>query len=85
MSTNNNSSRWWKIDFHVHTPASTDFADKKPAEKNISPEDYIKAVVNAQLDAVVLTDHNHCGWIEKIRAAQEKIWYCRKVGDGIPV
>ena len=73
MSTNNNSSRWWKFDFHVHTPASTDFAGKKPAEKNISPEDYIKAVVNAQLDAVVLTDHNHGGWIEKIRAAQEKI------------
>lgn len=73
MDSNNNSSRWWKIDFHVHTPISTDFADKKPEEKNISPEDYIKAVVNAQLDAVVLTDHNHCGWIEKIRAAQEKI------------
>lgn len=61
MNSNNNSSRWWKIDFHVHTPISTDFADKKPEEKNISPEDYIKAVVNAQLDAVVLTDHNHCG------------------------
>ena len=73
MNSNNNSSRWWKIDFHVHTPISTDFADKKPEEKSISPEDYIKAVVNARLDAVVLTDHNHCGWIEKIRAAQEKI------------
>ena len=73
MNSNNNSSRWWKIDFHVHTPISTDFADKKPEEKNISPEDYIKAVVNAQLDAVVLTDHNHCGWIEKIRDAQKNI------------
>ena len=73
MNSNNNSSRWWKIDFHVHTPISTDFADKKPEEKNVSPEDYIKAVVDAKLDAVVLTDHNHCGWIEKIRAAQEKI------------
>lgn len=73
MNSNKNSSRWWKIDFHVHTPTSTDFADKKPEEKSISPEDYIKAVVNARLDAVVLTDHNHCGWIEKIRAAQEKI------------
>ena len=66
MNSNNNSSRWWKIDFHVHTPISTDFADKKPEEKNVSPEDYIKAVVDAKLDAVVLTDHNHCGWIEKI-------------------
>ena len=73
MSTNNNSSRWWKIDFHVHTPKSSDFADKKPEEKKISPDDYIKAVVNSQLDAVVLTDHNHCGWFTEICAAQEKI------------
>ena len=73
MGTNNNFSRWWKIDFHVHTPKSTDFADKKPEEKKISPVDYIKAVVKARLDAVVLTDHNHCGWFEEIRAAQEKI------------
>jgi hypothetical protein len=48
-------SNWWKIDFHAHSPASND------AFKNsdtVSDRDWLLAQMAAELDAVVITDHN---------------------------
>jgi hypothetical protein len=62
-------AKWWKIDFHTHTPASTScFIDQK-----IKAADWVKAAINAGLDGVVITDHNSAEWIEKIREAAEEI------------
>ncbi len=62
-------AKWWKIDFHTHTPASTTcFINQK-----VKAEDWVKAAINAGLDGVVITDHNSAGWIENIREATEKI------------
>lgn len=54
-------AKWRKIDFHTHTPASRCF------KKEVTPEEWVNAVVEAKLDAVVVTDHNSVDWIGKLR------------------
>jgi ABC-type lipoprotein export system ATPase subunit len=46
-------SRWWRFDFHVHTPSSKDYA--KP---DTTPEEWLKCCMVTGLDCVVVTDHN---------------------------
>lgn len=63
-------SRWWKFDFHNHTPASSDY---NPNEKDISPRDWLLAYMRAEIDCVVVTDHNCSDWIEKLKVALEEL------------
>ncbi len=51
-------ARWWKVDFHTHTPASVDFNDKK-----LGAEDWLRAFMEKEIDCVAITDHNSGGWI----------------------
>lgn len=60
-------SRWWKCDFHVHTPGSHDYR-----EKGTTPEQWVAAAVKAGLGAVAVTDHNTAEWIDKVREAAFK-------------
>src|SRR5688500_12190662 len=57
-------SKYYKIDFHIHTPQSRDYHDS-----NIQPEDIVEASLNAGLDAIAITDHNDYRYIDKIQAA----------------
>lgn len=58
-------SRWWKIDFHTHTPASSDYA---PAERGtLTARDWLLAYMRAGMDAVVVTDHNCADWVERLQ------------------
>ena len=61
-------SKWWKIDFHVHTPASKDYK-----ENDVTPESWLKAAMEQELDAVVVADHNSGEWIDKLYAAYDKM------------
>lgn len=70
---NSVGSRWWKIDFHAHTPASDDFGHGDNAQKTISPEEWLKAAMNSGLDAVVVTDHNTGAYVDKLKEAAAKI------------
>lgn len=54
-------AKWYKIDFHTHTPESICFQDK-----SVTPEQWIKAAKDFGLNAVVVSDHNSVGWINKI-------------------
>ncbi len=53
-------ARWWKFDFHTHTPAS-DFRDE------ITPECWLKAFMEKGIDCVAITDHNSGGWIDCLK------------------
>ncbi|MBL4933044.1 TrlF family AAA-like ATPase [Clostridium paridis] len=55
-------NRWYKCDFHLHTPASECFTDK-----SITPEQFIEKVIERGLDCISVTDHNSVEWIDKIR------------------
>ena len=70
-------ARWWKFDFHTHTPASDDFAKKEDFE----PEDWLKAFMDKEIDCVAITDHNSGGWVDRLKSTLEKLqhekpcWY----------
>lgn len=63
---NYRGNRWYKCDFHIHTPASKCFADQ-----NITPEIFIARVVEQNLKCIAVTDHNTGAWIDKIKVAAE--------------
>lgn len=54
-------AKWYKIDFHTHTPESKCFPDKE-----VTPKEWLKAAKDSGLNAVVVSDHNSVGWIRKI-------------------
>jgi len=59
-------SRWWKFDFHTHTPASRD----TPWHRNnlqLAPQQWLLKYMNAKIDCVVVTDHNSGAWIDKLK------------------
>ena len=61
-------SRWWKFDFHTHTPASLDsWWTKNGAE--LSPESWLRAYMAAGMDCVAVTDHNSGAWVDKLKGA----------------
>ncbi|MFB2650575.1 TrlF family AAA-like ATPase [Shewanella mangrovisoli] len=68
-------SRWYKFDFHSHTPASSDY--KKPLETEI---DWLKALMAEEVDCVAITDHVSGGWIDRLKATYTELdknteWY----------
>jgi len=60
-------SRWWKFDFHNHTPASSDFDATEIA--TLQPRDWLLAYMCKGIDCVAVTDHNNSGWIERLQNA----------------
>lgn len=65
-------ARWWKVDFHTHTPASVDYAkgpDQAEARRSTTPSDWLLAFMRAGIDAVVVTDHNSGDWIDRLKDA----------------
>ena len=68
-------ARWWKFDFHTHTPASTDFKNQ------VTPEFWLKAFMKEKIDCVAITDHNSGGWIDSLKQTLKEIeennpiWY----------
>ncbi len=65
-------SRWWKFDFHTHTPASQDTRAWRAAigtENEVTPEIWLRKFMDAGIDCVAVTDHNSGNWIDKLRDA----------------
>jgi hypothetical protein len=62
--------RWYKVDLHLHTPASHDYE-----EPHISYLEWMRAVAAKGLDIVAITDHNTVAGIAAIRREIE--WLTR--------
>lgn len=78
-------SRWWKFDFHTHTPASRDTRAWQQAvgqEGEVTPEKWLLRYMAAGIDCVAITDHNSGAWIDPLKAAYESMK--RQVDDGSP-
>lgn len=67
--------RWYKVDLHVHTPASRDY--EQPQTTYL---DWLRRVVDQGLEIVAITDHNTVGGIAAIR--QELEWLTRLEQQG---
>lgn len=72
-------AKWWRIDFHTHTPASKCFKNSKiidTYDEDRKIEEAKKWLLKAKenkIDAVAITDHNSVAWIDRIRKAKEKL------------
>ena len=61
-------SRWWKFDFHTHTPKSDDYPDK-----SITADQWLLAHMKAGMDAVIVTDHNSGEWVDTLKAGVDTL------------
>lgn len=62
-------AKWWKFDFHNHTPASNDFGKGDATHMAITPENWLLMYMTAGIDCVAITDHNSGEWIDKLKTA----------------
>jgi energy-coupling factor transporter ATP-binding protein EcfA2 len=65
-------ARWWKFDFHTHTPASKDTtawqnAIGRPDE--LTPQKWLLKYMAAEIDCVAVTDHNSGEWVDRLKVA----------------
>lgn len=69
-------AKWWKFDFHTHTPASDDFSPR-----DLSPESWLKSYMEEGIHCVAVTDHHSGEWINVLKAKQRELtetpppWY----------
>ncbi len=61
-------ARWWRFDFHTHTPASHDTPWFMQGLE-LSPRDWLLKHMEAGIDCLAVTDHNSGDWIDKLKAA----------------
>ncbi len=67
-----NGARWWKFDFHAHTPKSDDYGKgctNQDELKQRSPREWLLYHMRAGLDCVAVTDHNSGAWIDELKKA----------------
>lgn len=66
-------ARWWKFDFHSHTPASSDYGagPNQPALKARSHREWLQDYLDAGIHCVAVTDHNCGDWIDPLKAELE--------------
>ena len=76
-------ARWWKFDFHAHTPASEDFmlGCNSQTKDKVTPEYWLRQFMEKGIDCVAITDHNSGGWIDTLEQALQTLkqeqpdWY----------
>jgi DNA repair ATPase RecN len=67
--TRHYGAKWWKFDFHNHTPKSDDYG-KGPHQatlKTRSPQEWLLDFMSASIDCVAVTDHNSGEWIDVLK------------------
>lgn len=64
-------ARWWRFDFHTHTPASEDYGKgpDQAALKARTPQEWLLDYMRAGVDCVAVTDHNTGAWVDKLKDA----------------
>lgn len=68
-------AKWWKFDFHNHTPASDDYGKGSNQAQNqqISPKDWLLNYMRQGIDCVAITDHNSGAWIDPLKQALQDL------------
>ena len=61
-------AKWWKFDFHVHTPASYDYK-----EAELSCRDFLLSAMQKEIDCIAITDHDSCAWGDCLRLELAKM------------
>lgn len=70
-------ARWWRFDFHTHTPGSGYFKDGN----EVTPQVWLRKFMEKEIDCVAITDHNSGAWVDKLKdeldtlSNQKPEWY----------
>lgn len=76
-------ARWWKFDFHTHTPASKDTGAWQTAigtPQELTPETWLLKYMAAEIDCVAVTDHNSGDWIDRLKSAYTSMKQAAEAG-----
>jgi predicted ATPase len=77
-------ARWWKVDFHTHSPVSTDYGKGEPNQVEVrsqtTPAQWLLGFMRAEIDAIVITDHNTGEWVDRVNAALGELAASRPAG-----
>ena len=67
-------SKWWKFDFHTHTPASMDYgkADHQ-IKQTMTPRGWLLDYISHGIECIAVTDHNSGAWIDLLNLEAEKL------------
>ncbi len=67
--TRHYGAKWWKFDFHNHTPKSDDYGKgpNQVALKARTPREWLLDYMAAGVDCVAITDHNSGEWIDPLK------------------
>ena len=74
-------SKWWKFDFHTHTPMSSDYGRGDESLKNTQPEEWLQNAMQSGLDCIVVTDHHSGDWIDVLKAKNRELQQCETKPD----
>jgi predicted metal-dependent phosphoesterase TrpH len=67
-------ARWWKFDFHNHTPASMDYGRSQPLlRQTVEPREWLLKYVEKGIECVAVTDHNSGEWVDKLKVCAEQL------------
>jgi len=69
MNDHIHGARWWKFDFHTHSPISNDYGKGDATQRAITPEQWLLMHMSVGMDCVAITDHNSGEWVDKLKAA----------------
>ena len=65
-------SRWWRVDLHTHSPASSDFATQEDLDDH-KWERWIRAAHTSGLHAAAVTDHNTAAGIPELQQVTQGV------------
>lgn len=68
-------AKWWRFDFHAHTPASEDFMRgcTQQVKDRVTPEFWLRKYMQEEIDCVAITDHNSGEWIDALKQTLNKM------------
>jgi hypothetical protein len=75
MSSDFAGARWWRFDFHTHTPASEDYGKgaSQRALRERNPREWLLDFMRAEIDCLAVTDHNMGVWIDSLKQAYTEL------------
>lgn len=74
-SSNSSKLNWYKVDLHLHTPASHDYE-----QPGVTYLEWLRQAAEKDLDIIAITDHNTVAGVAKIRREIE--WLARLEEEG---
>lgn len=68
-------ARWWKFDFHSHTPASecAKWPKGEDGGPSLTARQWLLKFMQAEVDCVAVTDHNTGDWIDPLKVTYQQL------------